>query len=461
MPSLQAFELLTQGFPRLLSDQEITAYLGHVISPLSATDYLDYRKGALVVSAEGKILGVGPWAELQSVFADRRVKVVDYGERLILPGLVDMHLHLPQVTQTGRSGEHLLSWLNRYIFPAESRFADTDHARKIAHWFFDELARNGTTLACVMTTIHKEATDAAFEVAAAKGSRVIMGKVMMDANSPDALTEKTEDSIAESRALAQKWHGYDNNRLLYAFTPRFAVSSTPALLQAAGALKAEFPGSFIHTHLAEAREEIHFVAEQYPQSRSYLDVYDQAKMLGKRSIFAHAIHLDDHDIGTVKSTMSSLAHCPSSNFFLKSGVFAYQKMQDADVLFGLGSDVAAGPAMSIFGVMRDAQFIQPSYWIDPRELLYRATLGGARAAWLDDQVGSLAESKEADFIVVDPRRKTGIVDNILSQSSDEILSSLVFLGDDRLIEATYVRGRAVYESSAVTPLVTSAGSGAK
>lgn len=432
------------------SESEITAYLGHVISPLSETEYLDYREGALLVSSQGKIVAVGDWADLKTnaLVKSSIVTILDYGDRLILPGLIDLHLHLPQVTQTGRSGEHLLAWLNRYIFPAEARFEDTDHARKIANWFFDELSKNGTTLACVMTTIHKDATDAAFEVAAAKGNRVIMGKVMMDANSPEALTEKTEDSIAQSRWLAAKWHGYDDDRLLYAFTPRFAVSSTGELLKAAASLKAEFPGSFIHTHLAEAREEIHFVAEQYPHSRSYLDVYDQAEMLGRRSIFAHSIHLDDTDIQTVKRSESSLAHCPSSNFFLKSGVFAYQKMQKEGVLFALGSDVAAGPAMSMFCVMRDAQFIQPTYWIDPRELLYRATLGGARAAWLDDRVGSLEASKEADFIVVDPRRKTGIVDNILKQSSDEILSSLVFLGDDRLIEATYVRGRAIYQSSA-------------
>ncbi len=298
------------------SENDITAYLGHVISPLSQSEYLDYRSGALLVSALGKIVAVGPWSEVKQLPQARSegLKVVDYGERLILPGLVDLHLHLPQVTQTGRSGEHLLSWLNRYIFPAEARFQDTQHARKIAHWFFDELARNGTTLACVMTTIHKEATDAAFEVAAAKGNRVIMGKVMMDANSPEALSENTAQSVADSRELAEKWHGHDNDRLLYAFTPRFAVSSTPELLAAAGSLKAEFPGSFIHTHLAEAREEIEFVAEQYPQSRSYLDVYDQAKMLGQRSIFAHAIHLDEQDIDTVKSSQSSLVHCPSSNF---------------------------------------------------------------------------------------------------------------------------------------------------
>ncbi|MBU6452148.1 MAG: guanine deaminase [Cyanobacteria bacterium REEB67] len=448
------------------SAEPITAYLGHVISPLSETEYLDFRQGALLVGADGKILAVGNWADLQiradlsAYFAGGAaaglLTIVDCGERLLLPGLVDLHLHLPQVTQTGRSGQHLLTWLNRYIFPSEARFSDTEHARKIAQWFFNELGRNGTTLACVMTTIHKAATDAAFEVAAANGNRVIMGKVMMVANSPEALTENADQSVSQSRELATKWHGYDNNRLLYAFTPRFAISVTADLLAAVSRLQDEFPGSYFHTHLAESLEEIQFVAEQYPQSRSYLDVYDRAGNLGRRSIFAHSIHLDDEDIDRVKKTESSLAHCPSSNFFLKSGVFPYQKMQEAGVLFGLGSDVAAGPAMSMFCVMKDAEFTQPTYWIDPRELLYRATLGGAKAAWLDDQVGSLEEGKEADFIIVDPRRKTGIVDNILSQPSDEILASLVFLGDDRLIEATYVRGKAIYQSTTALSLASSA-----
>ena len=431
---------------------QLTAYLGHVISPLSEEAYLDYVGGALLVDGLGKIVAVGPWAELaQSTIVKEAKRAqsfvsVDYGARVIMPGLVDLHLHLPQVTQTGRSGEHLLTWLNRYIFPAETKFSNLAHARKIANWFFDELARNGTTLACVMATIHKEATDEAFAIAAEKGNRVIMGKVMMVANSPEALTEDPAQSIEDSRALARKWHGFDDNRLQYAFTPRFAVSVTRELMAEVSKLKAEFPGSYIHTHLAEAREEIQFVAELYPEARSYLDVYDRASMLGPRSVFAHAIHLDDQDIQSVKNSGSAIAHCPSSNFFLKSGVFHYQKMQNAGVLFGLGSDVAAGPAMSMFCVMKDAQFMQPDYWIDPPQLLYRATLGGALAARLDSTIGSLEVGKEADFIVVDPRRKTGIVDDILEQPTDEILSSLVFLGDDRLIEATFVRGRAIYQS---------------
>ncbi|MBP9094928.1 guanine deaminase [bacterium] len=437
-------------------------YLGHVISPLSSTAYLDYIQGALVVNSQGRIIDVAPWAEIQHKYVaesylngenhidcenhinDSNVQIVDLGQRLILPGLVDLHLHLPQVSQTGRSGEHLLAWLNKYIFPAEARFSDTNHARKIATWFFDELAANGTTLAVVFTTIHKEATDSAFEVALQKGSRVIMGKVMMDANSPEALTEDTETSLRESEELANKWHGQGDGLLLYAFTPRFGVTSTAELLAGVGRLFAKHPGTYVHTHLSEAKEEIQFVSTQFPKARSYLDVYKSFGIIGKRTVFAHAIHLDDQDIKTVADSHSSLAHCPSSNFFLKSGVFLYAKICAAGCLFGLGSDVAAGPSMSLFNVMKDANYMQPDFWIEPPELLYRATLGGAKAAHLDHLIGSLAVGKEADFIVVDASRKSGIVDNILSQPTDEILSSLVFLGDDRLIEATYVRGRCIF-----------------
>ncbi len=434
----------------------LKVYLGHVITPLSADKYLDYVQGALVVNAAGIIVAVGHWSEIQADLKDSlaAAEIIDYGARLILPGFVDLHLHLPQVSQTGRSGEHLLAWLNKYIFPAEARFASVQHARKIATWFFDELAANGTTLAVVFTTIHKDSTNVAFEVAEAKGSRVIMGKVMMDANSPEALTEETNVSLKESEELAQKWHGVDNGRLLYAFTPRFGVTSTPELLAGVGELFAKYPGTYVHTHLSEAREEIQFVSKQFPQARSYLDVYKSFGIIGKRTVFAHAIHLDDDDIKCVHDTESSLAHCPSSNFFLKSGVFPYQKIREAECLFGLGSDVAAGPAMSLFNVMKDANYMQPDIWIEPPELLYRATLGGAEAAHLDHLIGSLTAGKEADFIVVDPSRKSGIVDDILSQPTDEILSSLVFLGDDRLIEATFVRGNCIFNLKNVVGAAT-------
>ncbi|HMW90639.1 MAG TPA: guanine deaminase [Candidatus Obscuribacter sp.] len=433
----------------------IAAYKGHIVSPISASgsgdySFIDYPRGLMVVT-DGKLTALGDFDQLRER-SDlgavlRQVTIEDFGKRLIMPGLIDMHLHLPQVTQTAKSGQHLLAWLNRYIFPAECKFSDIDYARRIARWFFAELAANGTTLSVVFTTIHKEACNVAFEEAARTHSRVIMGKVMMDLNAPAALCEVTQESLTGSMELARKWHNAHDGLLQYAFTPRFGVTSTPELLSGTGELWKRFPGTYMHTHLAEAREEIQTVAGLFPEARSYMDMYDRFGLAGQRSVFAHAIHLDDGDLDCIKHRGAALAHCPSSNFFLKSGVFAYNRVRQCGCLFGLGSDVAAGPHMSLFEVMKDANFIQPDDWIEPRELIYRSTLGGARALYMDGVVGSLEVGKEADFVVLDPSAKTGVVDDILDQPTDEILSCLVFLGDDRIVERTYVRGRLIFSKA--------------
>jgi guanine deaminase len=421
-------------------------YAGHLLSPKNAGEYDDLLRGALVVNGEGRIVAVGELSNLQKTYA--RAQLFDFGERLILPGLVDLHIHLPQFTQIGKSGQTLLGWLEKYIFPAEIKFSDPEYARKIANWFFDELSRNGTTLSAVFTTIHWQATDVAFQVARDKGCRVIMGKVLMDCHAPAPLLDDTDDSIKRSLELCQKWHGQEDGRLLYSFIPRFAITSSERQLRECANLWRAHPGTYMHTHLAESLEEVAFVQKLFPNSRSYTDVYHQFGMTGERSIFAHSIHLDQADMKTLAHTGSSIAHCPSSNFFLKSGTFLYQQVKDAGIKFGLGSDVAAGPYMSLFEVTRDANYMQPDSWIAPAELFYRATLGGAEAACLSDRVGNFEPGKEADFIIVNPNRKSGIAANILKQPTEEILSSLVFMGDDRLIEATFVRGRCLFELEA-------------
>lgn len=426
----------------------LTVYLGHIVDPIDEDNYRDIPEGALVVSSDGLIEAVGNWSELESHYsanAGIHARVINCGQKLIMPGMIDMHIHLPQVTQIGKSGDTLLSWLEKYIFPAESRFSDLSYAEKIAAWFFDQLACNGTTLAVVFTTIHKEATDAAFSIAAAKGMRAIMGKVLMDRNAPAALLEDSKKSISDSENLAAKWHGHDDGRLLYAFTPRFAITATDELLKECGKLWQSNPGTYMHTHLSESIEEVKKVSSLFPDSRSYLDVYDRSGLCGSRSVFAHSIHLDDENLNLLHRKKCALAHCPSSNFFLKSGIFPIERVKSAGVQFGLGSDVAAGPQMSIFGVMKDANFIQPQIWISPRELFYRATRGGAKALQLDDRLGSLESGKEADFIIVDPTLKNACPRDILEHETDDILSALVFLGDDRMIDATYIRGRQVFK----------------
>jgi len=423
--------------------KSVAVYAGHLISPIDSKSYLDLRRGAIAVDASGTIQEVGPVDDLRAAWEGAHF--YDFGDRLIMPGMIDLHIHLPQFTQIGKSGQTLLSWLEKYIFPAESKFSDTSHARKIARWFFTELARNGTTLANVFTTIHAGSTDEAFQVAAEMGSRAIMGKVLMDRHSPDYLTEDVDTSLRQSVELCQKWHGYDNGRLLYAFVPRFAITCSSAQMQGVSKLWHEHKGTYMHTHLAESMEEVEFVHELFPDARSYTDVYKRHGLLGDRSVYAHAIHLDGRDLSELSSTRSSIAHCPSSNFFLKSGRFHYVPVTDAGIRFGLGSDVAGGPYMSLFQVMRDANYMQADCWVDPPELFYRATLGGAEAVGLSDKLGNLVKGKEADFIVVNTSRKTEIAADMLKQPTEEILSTLVFTGDDRLVEATFVRGRCIFE----------------
>ena len=264
----------------------VTAYLGHVINPVTPNSYEDYPQGALLVAEDGTIRGVGLWSKLEK--ADFKFhKIIDYGKRLLISSFVDAHLHLSQISQTGKSGHGLFEWLNNNIFPAEARFSDSAHAKKAALWFFRELVRNGTTLAAVFTTIHSEATDIAFQAARDCGIRVIMGKVMMDTNSPDNLTEDLSVSLAQSEELCRKWHGYDEGRLLYSFTPRFAITSTKALLHETGKLWKKYPTAYLHTHLAENKDEVKEVGRLFPESRSYLDVYDSHALVGQRSIFAH------------------------------------------------------------------------------------------------------------------------------------------------------------------------------
>ncbi len=423
-----------------------TAYLGHIINPTSEDAFEDFEHGALIVDQSGQIAALGHWHDLKDNFGS--AQVVDFGSQLLMPGMIDMHLHLPQFPQIGKSGEHLLGWLEKYIYPAEARFSNEKHAETIARWFFKELAASGTTCGVVFTTIHGAATDIAFRVAEQMGSRVIMGKVLMDKRAPDYLCETVSQAVEESTRLCEKWHGKQEGRLMYAFTPRFAVSCSEQLLRETGKMWQAHPGSYMHTHLSESQEEIRLVASDFPDRENYFDVYAHFGLVGSNAVFAHAIHLDDSVIARIRKSDSALAHCPSSNFFLKSGVFPYRRLHKAGVRFGLGSDVAAGPHMNLFQVMKDANFIQPDNWISPVELFYRATLAGAKALNIADRVGNLEVGKDADFIVVDPTRKSSTVDDILAAPAEEILSTLVFAGDDRMVAETFVRGQSIWRAQA-------------
>ncbi|MDX2105435.1 MAG: guanine deaminase [Candidatus Melainabacteria bacterium] len=445
------------GLKKIMACQAIKTFYGHIIYARDEKKLVEYKSGALGVDQSGRIYFCGSREDLDLEVKAGKCRIeesFDFGEKLILPGFVDTHLHLPQFGQTGKYGKHLLGWLESFIFPEEAKFRDEKYAYKISEWFFEELLKNGTTTANIFTTIHKQACNAAFEVASKTGIRAVMGKVIMNRNCPDYLSENSNDAIKHSVELMEKWHGHDNNRLLYAFIPRFAPSCTNDLLNQIGVQLKANPSVYMHTHVSESAAEVKWVQELFPEAKSYTDVYARAGLLGPMSVLAHAIHLNEHDYKAICDTDSALSHCPSSNFFLKSGTFAFATCEKKQIRFGLGSDIGAGPQMSMFQVMKDGFYIQPDLWIEPAKLFYRATLGGAKALNLHETTGSLEAGKDADFIIVNTERKSNIPANILQKEIDEILSSLIFLGDDRIVESTFVRGKCVFGASLLNSLVS-------
>ncbi|MDJ0813304.1 MAG: guanine deaminase [Woeseiaceae bacterium] len=403
----------------------------------SAVEHID--DGVLVIE-DGRVVAVGEAANvLPNLVEDTPVH--DYRGKLIVPGLIDCHVHCPQVDIIASYGEQLLDWLNKYAYPAEMQFADAEHAREVADFFLGELLRNGTTTAAVFATVHPHSADALFAAAEARNMRLVGGKVLMDEHCPEELRDDPESGYADSRALIEKWHG--KGRLGYAITPRFALTSSEAQLEAAGRLAAEYPDTWIHTHLAENQEEVDEIARQFAWSRSYLDVYDHFGLLRERSVFAHCLHLDAEDRDLMASKGGAGAFCPTSNLFLGSGMFDLRSMTAAGVRIGLATDVGGGTSMSMLRTMSEAYKVLhlQGQSLPASRALYLATLGAAEALYLDEHIGNFAPGKEADFIVLDTDASQITARRAAAaETLDELLFSLIFLGDDRNVAATYLCG---------------------
>jgi guanine deaminase len=321
----------------------------------------------------------------------------DLGNQTIVPGFVDTHVHLPQLLIMGISVGELLSWLTNYTYPEETRFADPRHASEVAQRFFDEIVANGTTTAVIYSSVHEEATDIAFSTAQAKGIRAFIGKVMMDRNVPDVLLEGTDQSVAASLRLFEKWDGANGGRLRYVFTPRFAGSCSIELMERIGKIAHE-RGAFIQSHLSENIDEIAWVRSLFPDLPSYAAIYDSAGMLSERTIMAHCIHLSSEEIALMARRKTSVAFCPYSNRTLRSGTMPYSRLRDAGLNIGLGSDIAGGPSLSMMDEIDQAV---DAVHIPEDEALYLATLGGAKSIGLADCIGSFESGKDADFVVLD------------------------------------------------------------
>ena len=397
---------------------------------------------------DGLIRAVGPAEEILE--GDPASPVADYGDCLIAAGFVDCHTHYPQLSIIASYGEQLLEWLETYTFPTESAFADIDRARAAAGFFLDQGLRNGITTSSVYATVHPGSVDAFFEAASARGLRMACGKVLMDRNAPDALRDTAQSGYDQSKALIERWHGIGRN--IYAITPRFAPTSTPAQLEAAGALWKEYPDTLMQTHLSENPKEIAWVAELFPEAPDYFGVYEAFGLAGPGAIFGHAIHLTERERAAIRDSGSAIAHCPTSNTFMGSGLFDMAGLRDnaRPVTLGLATDVAGGSSLSMFATMRGAYEIAQlrGYSLHPAKAWYLAGAGSAAAMGLDDRIGNLAPGMEADIVVID-LASTPLIANRMAGADSlwDALFAQIILADDRAIRATYAAGRLVFEGN--------------
>ncbi len=405
--------------------------------------YEFFKDGALVVN-NGHVVELGEASDL--IVKHAGAELTDYSGKLIIPGMIDTHIHFPQVEVIASYGEQLLDWLNNYTFPAERQFEDKEYASKIANFFLDELLKCGTTTALVFGTVHKQSVDAFFEASEKRNTRMICGKVMMDRNAPEFLTDTPESAYKDSKALIEAWH--ENGRQLYAVTPRFAITSTEAQLEKAGQLVAEHPSVFMQTHISENHDEVAFVDELFPDAIDYLDVYDRYGLLGPRSVFAHGIHLYPREHQRLRETGSSISFCPTSNLFLGSGLLDISQLEKEQVNYSVATDVGGGTSFSMLSTLAEAYKVNQlqHHSLSPLKSMYMATLGNAKSLQLDDKIGSFQIGREADFAVLD-YDATPLMS--LKQSKcktlDEKLFTMIILGDDRAVKATYVAGECAHE----------------
>ena len=448
------------------------------MSPLAAGGTLDLADGLVEVGAGGRIVAV---ESASGALAERRDAAIDLRPWVVLPGMIDLHAHLPQVPNAGLGfALPLLDWLDRLTFPTERSWADPAVAERLAPAIFRAFAAAGTTTLVAYGVVYEAAMEAAFRAAEAHGIRAILGKVMMDRLTYDATIEPAsilERTLRESADLAGRWHGADAGRLGYAVTPRFAVSCTAELLRESAAL-ARSIGCWWQTHLSEDPEEIAEVARLFPEARDYVDVYDRAGGLGERTILAHAIHLSPREEARLAETGTRIAHCPTSNLFIGAGVMPLASRLAAGIVVGLGSDVSGGPDLSMFGVMRTGAYAQQARRsldvggagddaavpgdardraavpggaadraavLGPLDWLRLATLDGARALGLEGVIGSIEVGKEADLIAVDPGLTAPLGPDLdaagLLDDPALLVGRLIFRTDPSMVRGAWVRGR--------------------
>lgn len=421
------------------NNKSMKAFRSRIFHFINRNQYEYFEEGLLILE-NGYVKEVGNYHELKKTL-DEQVEVVDERDKILMPGFVDGHVHAVQTKVMASFGTNLLEWLEKYTFPEEAKFSESEYAKNEVEFFFRQLLKNGTTSAAIYSSVHQASINAIAETANKLNMRVLAGKTHMDRNAPEELCEKTENTYKSSRSLIEK---YDRKgRFNYILTPRFAITSTTKQLEQLKQLKQDFPDVKVQTHLSENLEEIESTLQLFPNNKNYLDVYDQYDLIGPYTLLGHSIHLTDDEWEKVKLKRASLVHCPSSNQFLGSGLFDLKRAWEYEIPLALGSDIGAGFSFSMLKTAAIAYQVGVLRGYKPsiEQLFYLLTLGGANALGLHDKIGNFEKGKEADFILIDPA-KSDVLQKRIEGMKDitEILFALLFLGDDRVIDSVYLMG---------------------
>jgi len=417
--------------------------LSFLRAPNGAGDAQSYRyiDDGIVLVKDGRIDAIGPASALVAR-TPAGMPIEHHGDALIMPGFIDPHIHYPQTQVIASYGAQLLEWLEKYTFIEEQKFAEPQHAARIAEFFLDELARNGTTTACAYGSAHPGSTEALFAAAHRRGVGMVAGTAIMNRNGPPALLDAAHDCVTATRDLIRRWHGTGRQR--YAVTPRFAITSTGQQLAETGALLKEFPTVLLQTHLAENDNEIVTVKRLFPEDASYTAVYARCGLLGPRCLMGHCIHLDDAEVALMRDTQSVAVFCPTSNLFLGSGLFDYARLAAAGVRIALATDVGGGTSYSMLRTAAEAYKVMQ---LQGQNLPALAafdliTRGNAAALGLGNEIGTLTPGTFADLVVLDARATQAMAHRMeVARDLEDELFVLMTLGDDRAVRQTYIAGR--------------------
>lgn len=423
---------------------DVTVLRGRVLSfvgePQSFDDAASYRyieDGAVVIGG-GKVIMVGEF----NPKAAAHHTVIDHSGKLILPGLIDPHIHFPQMQVIGSYAANLLEWLNTYTFVEEQRFTDKAHADRIAGRFFDELIRHGTTTAAAYCSVHPQSVDAFFEAAAERDMLMVAGKVMMDRNAPEALRDTPQSGYDDTKAGIAKWHG--KGRAHYCITPRFAITSSFEQMEMAETLAREYPDLHIQTHVDENLAEIAFARELFPNLPDYLGIYERYHLLGPKTLLGHCIHLTHREVEILAATRSVAVWCPTSNLFIGSGLFDYERLHQHGARIAVATDVGGGSSYSMLRTLDEGYKVLQlrGQRLNPLRSFYMMTLGNAQAMSMDDRIGTIEAGKDADLVVLDAWATPQMA--LRMEAVDSLANELFLLqtcGDDRAVVETYVAGK--------------------